>query len=322
MKQEDRLVSSTNINLIIDFRTDKNDKETLEILKKLQRINTIKRNDNLEIIYKIFNDDGAPFILLKTNLCSKPVKLLVDTGAAISIIASDLILENTKIIKYIINLFGISGKENAIMTKGLVNGVFIFGNNHLGTTLHLIDRVHSGFGDGFLGYDFISSYGLQIDIRKMTIQINLCDTEAQKNEISKEKDDNDNFLQILACSYDFDEINRSKVIFDQLKLSNCSSEEKNHIKGICEDFPYQFYLEGDHLSATDVIKHRIDLIPNSKIVNVRQYRVLEYHKKPLQDIITDYERQGIIEKCQSCYNSPVMLVGKKMMRVEKTISDS
>lgn len=108
------------------------------------------------------------------------------------------------------------------------------------------------------------------------------------------------------------EINtRITSIYNKLSLSHCSNENKIFIHKLCANFPFQFYVEGDNLGKTDVIKHKINIIPGSKIINLRQYRIPHTHKKPLENIIIDYEKQGIIEKCQSNYNSPVILVGKK-----------
>lgn len=53
------------------------------------------------------------------------------------------------------------------------------------------------------------------------------------------------------------------------------------------------------------------MIPNASRVFIRQYRIPQVHRKILEEIIIDYENQGIIEKCQSNYNSPVILVKKK-----------
>lgn len=104
---------------------------------------------------------------------------------------------------------------------------------------------------------------------------------------------------------------RSKYIYKKLNISHCTEEEKILVEKICDDYSYQFFVEGDMLGATDIIKHHIKLIPGSKVVNIRQYRMPQQLKKVLENIINDFERQGIIEKCQSVYNSPVVLVSKK-----------
>lgn len=96
-----------------------------------------------------------------------------------------------------------------------------------------------------------------------------------------------------------------------MNLKHCTNTEKKFIQELCEEFPYQFHLEGDKLGTTNITKHEIKLIPGSKIINIRQYRMPHTYKKTLQKILDDFENQGIIEKCQSAYNSPVVLVHKK-----------
>ena len=104
---------------------------------------------------------------------------------------------------------------------------------------------------------------------------------------------------------------RALSIYEMLNLKTCSEEEKNYIKWICMKFPYQFYIEGDILGCTEVIQHHIKLKPNAGIINVRQYRIPQTVRGILREFVNDYERQGIIEKCQSAYNSPALLVMKK-----------
>lgn len=106
-------------------------------------------------------------------------------------------------------------------------------------------------------------------------------------------------------------MNRAEEVFKKLNLNKCSENEINSVEKICNEFPYQFYINGDILSFTKVAKHHIDLIPNTKPIYVRQYRIPQTHRKVLQDIIDDYERQGIIEKYQSNFNSPAILISKK-----------
>lgn len=65
------------------------------------------------------------------------------------------------------------------------------------------------------------------------------------------------------------------------------------------------------MASTDIIKHKIKLIPNSKPVNIRPYKIPESERKPLNEIIREFEKQGLIEKCQSNFNSPALLVKKK-----------
>lgn len=129
------------------------------------------------------------------------------------------------------------------------------------------------------------------------------DLKINSNALSDEKS---------SCVFNINtQQSRADVIMNELKLSNCSENELSFIKKLVKAFPLQFYLEGDILSSTDVIKHCIYLITDSKPVFIRQYRIPMSHREKLQEIIDSYEEQGIIEKSQSNFNSPVILVNKK-----------
>lgn len=332
----------------------------LELLKKFQ--SPITYYGSIE--HEIIQEDGAPFLIVKTNLCERPIKLLIDTGASISLISKDLIGEKTYKRDCRINLYGIVGKDVCINTEGIVYAFLIMRNQLVDTTFHVIEGKYAGPGDGYLGYDFLSLYKTRVNLEKMSLKISLKDTMISVNPPQEKPT---NFLNILAENYDFEKqggkrpkaakekygqteyfrasaffignlkercnmkvhkivngnlnkitdyisgVNRqrSKIIFDSLELLHCEKAEKDFILNICNTFPYQFYLEGDTLGSSNVITHHIKLIPNPKPVNVRQYRIPESHKRFLAEIIQDYEKQGIIEKCQSSFNSPAMLVPKK-----------
>lgn len=400
MREPDRFPSSNCSHLSINFRTAENDKETLEKLKNFQRIflNNVKVNKTVKL--DLHYEDRAIFVYLKTNLCKQRLKLLVDTGASLSLLNRNKVAENVKKTDYIVNLYGIVGKDVSVKTEGFVNGLIEADEHVIATTLHLVDEKYKGPGDGYLGFDFLASYFAIIDMNNMKLVINLSEAmrsrngdevkpngepDNTENEVTEETDEATRFLNCIALFYEhecepehrrkeerlrkimddcretlerkqeyedyetyqntveqfqqkFEKINelkvnpdlerddtqrvlnldvqnpllsRSDLIFQELKLDDCTEEEKAFIKEICESFPYQFYVEGDVLAATDVIKNEIKLVPNAGIVNVRQYRIPQAHRDILQEIVEEHERQGIIERCQSKFNSPALLVPKK-----------
>lgn len=546
---------SSNKQSIIDFRNHHNDLDTLSKLQKFQARASIQNTFTKTIKQTLIIENGAPYILVNTSLCKRPLKFLVDTGASISLIASDVVDRNIHKINYIVNLFGIMGREQSIKTEGMVTGILLINDNYLGTTLHVIDRKYSGPADGYFGFDLLNLYRMTINFDKGIIKINprisneinisdhniinkykknnletsslQNDTNAtnvsakrnlmqresgtqekrltrkkrikslekqpkkatnvsygeskghlsnknknpkeenhqhKKNSkketyktkiqsaqyknlahrcitiesegasftktpshkadlanfslrlmpVSVEKRESENkklkkklignpkgkqvkmeqecihfseinepkkFLKLVSDSYECERNNainfspttdgvrnahklkpskipteeelkffeyckaiehfekeikkakqiklnygfgfikkqmmhsdnedRSLQIWQNLKLETCSDSERGTIQQLCSDFPNQFYLKGDALSCTNVMTHKIRLIPNSKPVFVRQYRIPDSHKRILAEILADYEKQGIIEKCQSDFNSPIMLLGKK-----------
>ncbi|RYE21911.1 MAG: hypothetical protein EOP45_08990, partial [Sphingobacteriaceae bacterium] len=334
--------------LDVNFRIFDNDVNTIEKIKSFQ-INKIELKENeryKEIEHKIYTKNGAPFILINTNLNERPLKLLIDTGASISLISKTSISEKINRTDLEVNIFGIVGKDVSVRTEGMVNAIFKIEEHYLSTTLHVVDKQYAGPGDGYLGYDFFAPYKVIIDMNKMCLRIHIneiiTDPIQHREKIKSDHPinyegkiivNNVNIKPIKSNrrysenlkinknkeeyfevhNYDDNDKNlneRIEFIYENLKLQDCNEEEKKTVKEICKAFPYQFHLKGDTLGYTTIMEHTIDLIPGSKPVNVRQYRIPQTLRKIMEDIVKDFEQQGIIEKCQSKWNSPAILVSK------------
>lgn len=103
---------------------------------------------------------------------------------------------------------------------------------------------------------------------------------------------------------------RINKLIKSLHFEGLNTEERNSIVRIISKYPYQFYLPGDKLIGTNVIKHKIittDEVP----INTRQYRYPQVHKEEIQRQIKEMLEGGIIESSNSPYNSPVWIVSKK-----------
>lgn len=181
---------STQSNLNINFRISDNDHHTIKKLLNIQKSNIFKtqytlnqHNNNIE--KEIFTENRAPYIILNTNLCERPLKFLIDTGAAISLVAKNSIGENNNLIKYEINVFGIMGKEMSVKTEGMIHGIFEINGQFLSTMLHVIDSKFAGPADGYLGYDFLCPYKITIDMNKMCLKINLKNLTSQQEAKNK-----------------------------------------------------------------------------------------------------------------------------------------
>lgn len=466
---------------------------------------------------KIFYDNCAPYIMLETNLTKRPLKMLVDTGASLSIVSSHVIENSLPFRDTKFNLYGFGSASAGVQTRGIIDATATINNCDVGISLHVIDKTWGSPADGFLGFDFLTKNKAHIDMECSKIYFKLQEITNDKDVVNKvvaetqfeihnnneiidqkilDEDDltisnnhesdineienkaeygsptelgkgkpkkarksksintlsdrilkefNEKFDQlnqnihnlnkkydayIEAVSFHTNELegrddmkvksievksngeNENEIIYNQnyiyeenenyysqdvidytpnennschsfnsniekitefinefnqngayahnlnqfdrqneilpddwggtitsniftsnnldptiadritaihnkLNLSHCSDEEAHFAKFVCGEFPFQFYLDGDNLTCTNVIKHHIKIIPGSKTVNVRQYRIPHAHKTVLFDIIQDYEKQGLIERCQSNYNSPAILVAKKDDNNEK-----
>lgn len=104
---------------------------------------------------------------------------------------------------------------------------------------------------------------------------------------------------------------RIDFILNGLDLSHCVDNEKNLIENICSDFDDVFYIEGDRLTHTDVVQHRIYLKPDTAPIFTRQYRLPELQRSEVYRQLKEMEENGIIEPSNSPWNSPIILVKKK-----------
>lgn len=173
MEQEGLLAPSAIDNITINFRTTENDEKTLNLLRSFNIHPQNENHKSIEIKHKIFSENGAPFIYLCTNLSDRPLKLLCDTGAAISILASDIVLDKVKRVDCVINLYGIAGRDVSVKTQGMVVGLFRMSKQLITTNLHLVDRKFAGPADGYLGFSFFQNYNIIIDMNEMCVKFNL-----------------------------------------------------------------------------------------------------------------------------------------------------
>lgn len=112
--------------------------------------------------------------------------------------------------------------------------------------------------------------------------------------------------KLILRTYD-----RSKFIFDELNLSHCSADQKYEMMQLCTNYSIAFYVDGDALKHTDIMKHEIELKPGTMPINTRQYRIPESQKEEIQRQLDELESKSIIEKSNSPWNSPLLLVPKK-----------
>jgi hypothetical protein len=105
---------------------------------------------------------------------------------------------------------------------------------------------------------------------------------------------------------------RESSVLEQLRTEHLNPEEKASLQKICSDYHDVFYLPGDKLSCTDAVKHSINLVPGTAPINTRPYRLPEAQKQEVDRQVTKLLREGIIEESNSPWNSPILVVPKKV----------
>ena len=176
----------------------------MEMLKNMHRIDT---SDFPKLSYSLERFNNALYISLFTNVTSRPIRLIVDTGAAITLVASDIVKSDVPISNCKLDICGVTGQENLIQSEGTIFGLSSIENKFLGTTMHLMDRKFCGPADGYLGFDFLSQHKAIIDIDCAKIYFNVENLTKEKKKLEPITSDinceGDNLIHILGNSYDF-----------------------------------------------------------------------------------------------------------------------
>lgn len=106
---------------------------------------------------------------------------------------------------------------------------------------------------------------------------------------------------------------RVEIIKKQTKImdnENITEEEKGNVVNLLREFHDIFSLSKREISFTNVYKHKIQLTTPEAIQTA--HRPLPIHQvEKVTEMITEMEEMGILEKCNSQYRSPVLLVNKK-----------
>lgn len=104
---------------------------------------------------------------------------------------------------------------------------------------------------------------------------------------------------------------RAQNIIPRLRLDHLNEEEKANVKALCSRYSDIFYIEGEPLTFTNKIKHRIrttDEVP----VHSKTYRYPFIHRQEVRDQIEKMLTQGIIRPSDSAWSSPIWVVPKKI----------
>lgn len=104
--------------------------------------------------------------------------------------------------------------------------------------------------------------------------------------------------------------NRLTKLENEIDLSELNEEEYESIIKIIHSFNDVFYLPGDKLSCTSVVKHSIPLESNCIPIHSKQYRLPESSKFEIKRKIPEMLKDGIIKNSSSPWNSPLLIVPK------------
>ena len=142
------------------------------------------------------------------------------------------------------------------------------------------------------------------DVELSVSPITLEEFETIKSTSGLRKEDDTESNQEITLT------DRFKELIKELHLANLNTEEKKSLLRIIAKFPYQFFLNGDKLGFTNVIKHKINTLDNEPVKR-SNYRYPVVHKEVIAGETAKLKDYDAISPSNSAYNSPVWVVPKK-----------
>lgn len=118
--------------------------------------------------------------------------------------------------------------------------------------------------------------------------------------------------ELFNMEFECNEISshRVKEVLSRLRTDHLNAEELINLRNLCANYADVFYLEGESLTFTNKIKHKIrttDEIP----VHTKSYRYPYVHRQEVRDQIEKMLTQNIIRPSESAWSSPIWIVPKK-----------
>lgn len=107
-------------------------------------------------------------------------------------------------------------------------------------------------------------------------------------------------------------LERFERLKQELRVEQLNKEEQESVYNICAEYTDIFYLEGDKLTSTSSIMHEIKTPIDHAPIYQRQYRLPHSQREEINKQINKMHDEGIIEPSNSPWNSPMLLVPKKL----------
>jgi len=105
--------------------------------------------------------------------------------------------------------------------------------------------------------------------------------------------------------------NRIKKIKETINTEHLNNEERDNILDLCSRFSDLFFFEGDLLSATDIVTHKINTPRCVKPINIRPYRLPHAYQDEIEKQVKEMKDANIIRDSLSPFNFPLVVVKKK-----------
>jgi len=101
-----------------------------------------------------------------------------------------------------------------------------------------------------------------------------------------------------------------RELYEQLRLEHLNEEERKQLLNVIKKYQQSFYIKGEKLTFSSVIKHKIQT-HNELPIHSKSYRYPYVHKQEVQKQIEQLLDQNIIQPSNSPYSAPIWIVPKK-----------
>lgn len=119
---------------------------------------------------------------------------------------------------------------------------------------------------------------------------------------------NSTFVNAVSLNYR----KRFERLKEMINFSHLNEYEIREIEPILEDYSDVFFLEGDKLCKNEMFEHKIVLKDHKKPINTRPYKTPYHLKNEMEKQIQKLKKEDLIQDSNSTWNSPVLLVPKKI----------
>lgn len=103
---------------------------------------------------------------------------------------------------------------------------------------------------------------------------------------------------------------RATEVLSRLRTDHLNPEELANLQTLCARYADVFYIEGEPLTFTNKIKHRIKTVDEFPVYT-KSYRYPYVHRQEVKDQIAKMLDQNIIRPSDSAWSSPIWVVPKK-----------
>lgn len=237
-----------------------------------------------------------PIIVI--SIGKQKIRCLIDTGSTTSIIKQNKLIDNypeqklERPIKYR-TLNGLNEIYSYLITP------FPKEFCCLGTLSWKVVNFKNDNYDAIMGQNFLKPLGAIINSNHGYVEI------LNKNIFFEEM--SYPFYIDNICSLEPISI---ESVFDKINFGHLNNEETKKITNLLNDFKDLFYIEGDELSATTEIEHKI-ITDTEKPLYSKIYRYPQIHEDEIRKQIDNMLKHNIIRESNSAYNSPLWIVPKK-----------